>query len=93
MSYVTKYEKDRVISIFIPCDCTGEILKIEYDHDSGLADLCIYTSGAYANKMSLWQKLRYIWQVLVYSKPFGDQMVLRAKQLKELKRFLISIGQ
>lgn len=76
-------------TIFVPCDCRGEILMIEYDHEIQMADLAIYEHKAVLKKkMSLWQRLRYCWQILVYQKPYGDQMMLNNKQLLELKSFL-----
>jgi len=34
--------------------------------------------------MNFLSKLRYIWQVLIKSKPFEDQIVLNNKELKKL---------
>jgi hypothetical protein len=90
MGCVTKYDKDKTTSVFVPCDCQNEILYIEYDHEYKIADIAIYHHGN-TNRMSLWKKLRYIWQVLVHSKPYSDQMVLTDRQLKDLKEFLVEI--
>ena len=76
-------------TLFIPCSCKSEILVIEYDHEWNIADLAIFEHYTnYSNKMSLWQRLRYCFQVLVYKKPYSDQMALDKKQLKDLKEFL-----
>jgi hypothetical protein len=76
-------------TLFIPCSCKSEILVIEYDHEIQLADLAIFEHYAnYGNKMSLWQRLWYCFRVLVYKKPYADQMVLDNKQLKDLQKFL-----
>jgi hypothetical protein len=76
-------------TLFIPCSCKSEILVIEYDHEWNIADLAIFEHYTnYSNKMSLWQRLRYCFQVLVYKKPYSDQIVLDKKQLKDLKEFL-----
>lgn len=76
-------------TLFIPCSCKSEILVIEYDHEWNIADLAIFEHYTnYSNKMSLWQRLRYCFQVLAYKKPYADQMVLDKKQLKDLKEFL-----
>jgi hypothetical protein len=91
MGNVTKYDKTKTVSLFVPCNCRNEILYIEYDHKDKVADFAIYTHGVYTNKLSLWQKIRYIWQVLVHSKPYADQLIFDNKQLQELKEFLISI--
>jgi len=79
-------------SLFIPCSCKSEILVIEYDHEIQLADLAIFENYTnYGHKMSLWQRIRYCYQVLVNKKPYADQMVLDKDQLKELKVFLYDL--
>ena len=76
-------------TLFIPCSCKSEILVIEYDHEWNIADFAIFENYTnYSNKMSLWQRLRYCFQVLAYKKPYADQMVLDKRQLKDLQEFL-----
>lgn len=80
-------------TLFILCDCGSEILTINYDHTIKTADLAIYESySSYKFKMSLYQRLRYCWQVLWHKKPYADQIELNEKQLKDLKSFLLSIN-
>lgn len=80
-------------SLFIQCGCRNEIFVIEYDPEIQVADLAIYESFAgHRDKMSLWKRLRYCWQVLWHKKPYNDYMVLENKQLKELKDFLDSLS-
>lgn len=87
MGSITNLKENK--TLFIPCSCKSEILAIEYDHEIDMADLAIFENYTnYGNKMSLWQKLRYCYQVLFYKKPYGDQMVLSIDQLKDLKKFL-----
>jgi hypothetical protein len=87
MGSITNLKENK--TLFIPCSCKSEILVIEYDHEWDIADLAIFEHYTnYSNKMSLWQRLRYCFQVLVYKKPYADQMVLNNKQLKDLKEFL-----
>lgn len=87
MGSVTNLKENK--TLFIPCSCKSEILVIEYDHEWNIGDLAIFENYTnYSNKMSLWQRLRYCFQVLVYKKPYADQMVLDKRQLKDLKEFL-----
>ena len=87
MGSITNLKENK--TLFIPCSCKSEILVIEYDHEWNIADLAIFENNTnYSNKMSLWQRLRYCFQVLAYKKPYADQMVLDKKQLKDLKEFL-----
>lgn len=90
VSIVTDLKENR--TIFFLCDCRSEVLVIEYDHHFQMADLAIYqTDAAYRAKMSLWQRLRYCWQVLWNKKPYADEIMLDNKQLLQLKVFLSSL--
>jgi hypothetical protein len=91
MISLTNLKENR--TIFIPCDCKSEILVIEFDHEIEVADLGIYeTSISYKHKLSLWQRLRYCYQVLVNKKPYADQITLNKKQLKDIVVFLKHLG-
>lgn len=70
------------------CGCKSEVLVLEYDQEIGLMDLAIYEHGvSIRNKMSWRQKLRYIWQVIKYNRPYNDQIVLEKNQIQNLKEF------
>lgn len=71
------------------CGCKSEVLVFEYDREIGLMDLAIFeNSVSFRNKMSWFQKLRYIWQVCRYNKPYNDQVVLDKNQIQSLKLYL-----
>lgn len=79
-------------TMFIPCDCRSEILFIEYDHHLKMANLAIYeTDAAFRAKLSLWQRLKYCWQVLWNKKPYADEMMLDHKQLLDFKNFITEL--
>jgi hypothetical protein len=62
---------------------------IEFDHEIEAADLAIYEKSiGYKHKLSLWQRLRYCYQILINKKPYADQIMLSKKQLKDLMVFL-----
>ena len=87
MGSITNLKENK--TLFIPCSCKSEILVIEYDHEWDIADLAIFEHYTnYSNRMSLWQRLRYCYQVLINKKPYADQMILDNNQLKDLKKFL-----
>lgn len=87
MGSLNVYEKNKVI--FFLCDCQSEVLVMEYDRDIDLASLAIYENQAsYKHKLSLWQRMRYCYQVLINKKPYSDQIMLNKDQIKELKTFL-----
>jgi hypothetical protein len=80
-------------TLFIQCDCRSEILTIEYDYVLDITELAMYEHHmSFKHKMSLWQRLRYCWQVLWHKKPYADQMVLDRKQLQKLLNFLQDIS-
>lgn len=84
---MVKFEKNK--TSFILCDCKSEVLVLEYDNEYDLMELSIYENlSSYSHKMSFWQKLRYIYQVLVKGRPYSDQMVLNREQLKDLSSFI-----
>ena len=79
-------------TLFIPCDCKSEVLIIEYDHNIESADVAIYENiQSFKHKLSIWQRIRYAVRCLVNGRPYGDQIMMNKKQLKELRSFLASL--
>ena len=87
-------KKDQKINnyrtLFIRCDCHSEVLVIDYDGSFKMIELSIF-SAFVSSKMSIWQKTRYIYQILRHGKPYTDQLILHKKQIDELKSFLNSL--
>jgi hypothetical protein len=80
-------------TVFIRCGCESEILVLDYDPEISMLDLSIYEIlKSYEHGMSFWQKVRYIYQIMRYGRPYSDQIVLDKNQIKELKAFLFSIS-
>lgn len=87
MSTLTILDLNR--TIFIPCDCKGEVLVIEYDHETKTADVAMYENAKVITyRLSIWQRVRYAMRCLVYGRPYGDQLIMTQKQLKSLYEFL-----
>jgi hypothetical protein len=87
---MVKFEKNK--NTFILCDCRSEVLVLDHDFEYGLTELSIYENiSSYSHKMSFWQKLRYIYQVLVHSRPYSDQIILNKEQTRHIVDFLTSI--
>jgi hypothetical protein len=75
--------------LFIQCSCKSEVLVIEYDYEINMADFAIFENkSSYKYKLSLWQRIRYCYQILVHKKPYADQIMLDKNQLKDLQKFL-----
>lgn len=84
--------KNSFRTAFIRCDCESEILVVRYDGELDMLDLCLYESqDSFKYKMSWYQKLRYIYQVLKNGIPYTDQIVLNRVQIEELSGFLNSL--
>jgi hypothetical protein len=84
---MVKFEKNK--TTFILCDCRSEVLVLDHDFEYELTELSIYENmSSYGHKMSFWQKLRYIYQVLVHNRPYSDQIILNKEQLKDIKSFI-----
>jgi len=84
---MVKFEKNR--TTFILCDCRSEVLVLDYDREYDLMELSIYENlSSYRHKMSFWQRLRYIYQVIVKGRPYSDQIILTKEQLKDLSSFI-----
>ena len=76
-------------TFFVPCECKNQVLSVQYDHHTDKTDFVIYENQeSYRNKLSLWQRLRYCYQILVHKKPYIDSMTLDKSQLKDLEKFL-----
>lgn len=79
-------------TLFIPCDCTSELLMIEFDHETNTAEFCIYESKqSFLSKLSIWQRFRYAMRFLLNKYPYTDQIILQSKQLAQLRSFLVSL--
>ena len=79
-------------TIFIRCGCQSEMLVLDYDGEVDMIDLSMYEIDvSYKYRMSLWQKIRYIYQVIKYGQPYTDQIVLNRQQIDELKTFINEI--
>lgn len=77
---------------FIRCDCDSEILVVRYDAEVDMLDLGIYeTRSSFANTVSFWQKLKYIYHFLKKGFVHTDQIVLQRNQIEELKGFINSL--
>lgn len=88
MSILTELSSNN--TIFFQCGCTQEVLVIEYDHKTFMADFAIYeTKNAIKHKLSLWQRLRYCFYCLYKGYVYHDQIILNRNQLRELKKFLV----
>lgn len=77
---------------FIRCACENELLVVRYDKEWNTIELSMYeTQYSFNNKMTFWQKVRYIYRLLKTGQPYTDQILLKKEQIEELKGFLNKI--
>jgi hypothetical protein len=84
----SKKRQQKPAEFLTTCDCRSEVLRIEYDADIEMAEFAIYANNY---RMSLWQKIRYVYAVLINGTPFADQTMLNKNQIKDLFLFLKSV--
>lgn len=90
MATLTNLKENK--TLFIPHNCKNEILVIEYDHSLKVASFAIYEKRInYKKKLSIWQRIRYSYYVLLNKKPYADRIKLNKNQLLELYKFLDSL--
>ena len=77
-----------MIEKFILCDCKTEGILLSEDKEINLMYLSFFQYSYNPTKMSLYQKLRYCWQVLIKGEPFDDEIVLNKENSRELVKEL-----
>lgn len=80
-------EKFIPLEIYIPCDCSAEILRIEFDNENKQYYLSIYEYKS--NKYPISQKLRWIWRIIRYGTPYGDQVVINQEKAQKIGKWLV----
>ena len=75
---------------FIECSCHTEGVMIGYFDEGKFSDeiYLAFFRNYWCNTLSLRQRFRYIWNVLVKGEPFLDQVVLNRKTLDDLRAAL-----
>lgn len=73
------------IEEFIICSCSTEgLYLVKYKGEQELY-LSIFNRGLNPKKLTLWNKLRYIWNIIKTGKPFNDEMILNTESIKKLQ--------
>lgn len=80
--------KPKVSEFYIRCDCGSEILSLQYDSEIEMLELAVYSNSPF---MSFWQKMRFIFKLMVSGRPYNDQMMISKNQIQNLIKFLNSV--
>ena len=77
---------------FIKCACSSELISLEYWPDDKQVYLSIWQRGwGNNNKLTLFERLRWCWQILRKGCPYGDQIILQREEIRELVEHLSEI--
>ena len=77
---------------YISCSCGSEALHLYKHADEDELYISIYERGyAQDNRYTWKQRLKHCWFILLYGKPYGDQIVLDRKGRSELLASIIDI--
>jgi hypothetical protein len=75
---------------FYECTCGAQTIMAHYEEEEGirLVDLAFF-SNHIDGRMTLWQRLRFAWQVLKTGIPWADAVVLDTEEAKRLGEDLV----
>ena len=99
MEQKTEFKKE-----FIECECGAHVLQISTDveyFDSTNSDvkpgrtrfrqefwLAMFSYGNYHKRLSVWRRLRIIWNYLRTGKMHEDQIIMEPEEAKKLANFI-----
>ena len=79
---------------FIPCDCGSEGIMVSHERDEEnglpLIDFAYFTEGHDGRTLTLRQRLKWCWRILITGKPWTDMVTLNQKSARELGKHLTS---
>ena len=73
------------------CECGSELIlcsKLEDDFEKEIY-LCIFTSGQFNSKPTIWNRLKYCFYHLKTGKKYEDQIMLSFDKAQQLGNWLI----
>lgn len=82
---------------FFECSCGGEGIMMSYEmEEEGMpyVDLAFFSCGYISKRqLSLWDKLRYCWHILITGEPFADEVMLNSEIAEKLGRELLRFSK
>jgi hypothetical protein len=73
---------------FIKCACYGHLMELEYDREYNQYYLTIWSSGFKREKLSWYDRIRWIWNILKTGNPWSDMFIINESTRKEIVEFL-----
>lgn len=75
--------------IYVDCGCYTEGVCVEADVDNKEFSFAYFKIGFDSGKLTLWNKLRYIWNVVSTGQPYVDMAILPATKALEISNFIV----
>jgi hypothetical protein len=72
---------------FFMCECSSHALSVTKFEDEDEFYFSIWHEAA-LERLSLLQRIRYIWKILKSGSPYGDQLILSSEKIESLINFL-----
>lgn len=76
---------------FFVCDCHSEGLYLESYSDDKTLYLSFFSHGINPKNLTLFSKIRYIWNILKTGKPFSDHLVFNFKKANIIAKKIIEL--
>lgn len=73
--------------LHVTCSCGTHELHFEKDRELPVWYISFWQRG-YLNGQNWQYRLRCVWHILIHGRPFGDEVVLEEKDLRELQEFV-----
>ena len=73
--------------LHLTCSCHSHELHIEKDHEDDMWYVSFWQRG-YTTDTSWRYRLKCIWYILKHGRPYGDEVILETKDLRELNRYI-----
>lgn len=73
--------------LHLTCSCHSHELHIEKDHEDDMWYISFWQRG-YTTDTSWRYRLKCIWYILKHGRPYGDEVILETKDLRELNRYI-----
>lgn len=73
--------------IRLKCNCSSEMLEIEYDEELGTYDFSLWNRWFNRN-MSLRERIKWCYRIITTGNPWTDYIILGQKDIDEMVEFL-----
>jgi len=92
-SDVSWYNETNAEPLYLKCDCYSEGIEFQYynedTHDKGFyVNYWKYGINGRYSVVSLWDRIRFAWKLLINGTLHGDQIVLSVEKAKTIKNYL-----